>query len=75
MKELTPQDYQVMDVLTEGPDSINIIAQELALTHESVRRSIHRLKFAGYVRPLLISRGGACRPSTIYEAVRTRKAA
>lgn len=73
--ELIKADYDVLDVLEEGPDTISSIARETHLSAETVRRCIHKLKFAGYVRPLLVERNGACRPTTVYELVKTRKAA
>lgn len=74
-QNLIPVDYAVMDVLMEGPDGIHNIAGEIRSTHETVRRSIHRLKVMGYVREKMLERKGRHRPTVIYELERTRKAA
>ena len=73
--KLAQADYEVMDVLMDGPDTISSIAHETDLSAETVRRCINKLKFAGYVRSMCMERDGAFRPTTVYELVRTRKAA
>ena len=73
--DLIEPDYQVMDVLMDGPETISGIALESGLNAETVRRSIHRLKFFGYVTPKFLERSGQCRPAMFYELTRTRKAA
>lgn len=74
--ELTKLDYDVMDVLMDGPETQSNIALELGATAESVRRAIHKLTFSGYVAAREFQRsGGGFWQTKVYELVRTRKAA
>lgn len=72
---LTPLDYQVDDVLADGPATLFEIAAELDKPHESIRRSVIRLRRHGMAVPKLQLRGEMGRPTTLYEASRTRRAA
>lgn len=75
MNELTKTDYDVMDVLMEGPETISGIALETAIPTMTVRRSIHKLRTLGYVNERHLERSGFCKSGPIYELTRTRKAA
>lgn len=75
MIELTATDYAILDVLDEGPDNPSNIALETGFMPETVRRSLRKLKVAGYIIERHLERTGFCKSQSIYEHARTRKAA
>lgn len=76
MKDLTKLDWDVMDVLMDGPETQSNIALELGATAEAVRRAIRRLTFDGYVTAREFQRsGGGFWQTKVFELVRTKKAA
>lgn len=76
MKELTKLDWDVMDILMDGPETQSNIALEMGVTAESVRRAIHKLTEAGYITAREFQRvGGGFWQTKVFELVRTKKAA